>query len=128
MDTTSWQLFAEVFCDELNEDNDLQIEQNKEIPSPSVEFKVSSAGFKDVSPETPSTSTTREVSPTTSNMKTEIHSIQNQSENKTSIEKQQSGKLQRVLSELKIAAIPIPEHLRQRLIEIVRNNIDAFAG
>ena len=87
----------EVFCDELNEQNDLQIEQNKEIPSPLIEFKVSSAGFKDISPKTPSTSATREVTPSTSNMKTEIHSIQNQSENKTSIKQQQSGKLQREL-------------------------------
>ena len=40
----------------------------------------------------------------------------------------QSGKLQRVLSDLKIAARPIPDKLRKRLIEVVRENLDAFAA
>ena len=40
----------------------------------------------------------------------------------------QLGKLQRVLADLKIATFPIPENLRTRLIEVVCNNLEAFAG
>ena len=40
----------------------------------------------------------------------------------------QSGKLERVLAKLKIAALPIPDHLRKRLIEVFRKNLDAFAA
>ena len=43
-------------------------------------------------------------------------------------EPDQSGKLQRVLADLKIAALPIPDKLRKRLIEVVRENLDAFAA
>ena len=39
-------------------------------------------------------------------------------------EPDQSGKLQRVLSDLKIAALPIPHELRKRLIEVDRENLD----
>ena len=40
----------------------------------------------------------------------------------------QSGKLQQVLADLKIATLPIPGTLRQRLVEVVRENLDAFAA
>ena len=40
----------------------------------------------------------------------------------------QTGKLYSVFAELKIAALPIPENLRKRLIEVVRENLDAFAA
>ena len=43
-------------------------------------------------------------------------------------ETDQSGKLQRVLLDLKIAALPIPDELCKRLIEVVRENLDAFAA
>ena len=46
----------------------------------------------------------------------------------TQKEPDQSGKLQRVLSDLKIAVYPIPDELRKRLIEVVRENLDAFAA
>ena len=39
-----------------------------------------------------------------------------------------SGKLQRVLGDLMIAALPIPEELCKRLIEVVREYLDAFAA
>ena len=42
-------------------------------------------------------------------------------------EPDQLRKLQRVLSDLKIAALPIPEELRKRLIEVVHENLDACA-
>ena len=43
-------------------------------------------------------------------------------------EPDQSDKLRRVLAYLKIAALPIPDELCKRLIEVVRANIDAFAA
>ena len=43
-------------------------------------------------------------------------------------EQDHSGKLQRVLADHKIAALPIPDHLRKRLVEVVRKNLDAFAA
>ena len=43
-------------------------------------------------------------------------------------ESEQSGKLQRVLADLKVATVKIPEKLRNRLIEVVRENLDAFAA
>ncbi len=43
-------------------------------------------------------------------------------------EPSQSGKLQRVLADLKIAALPIPDELRKRLIQVVPKNLDAFAA
>ena len=41
---------------------------------------------------------------------------------------EQSGKLWRVLSDLKVATLKIFEKLRKRLIEVVRTNLDAFAA
>ena len=41
---------------------------------------------------------------------------------------EQSGKLQKVLTELKLAALNIPDSIRKRLIQVVKKNIDAFAG
>ncbi len=43
-------------------------------------------------------------------------------------EPNQSGKLQRVLADLEIAALPFPQKLRKRLVEVVRENLDAFAA
>ena len=40
----------------------------------------------------------------------------------------QSGKLQHVLADLMIAVLLIPEQLRKRQIEVVRENLDAFAA
>ena len=40
----------------------------------------------------------------------------------------QSGKLQRVLADLQSETLAIPETLRNRLIEVVRDNLEAFAG
>ena len=43
-------------------------------------------------------------------------------------ESAQSGKRQRVLEDLKVATLKIPEELRKQLIEVVRENVDAFAA
>ena len=40
----------------------------------------------------------------------------------------QKGKIQTVLSELKVSELPVPEHLRREVVEIVRDCIDAFAA
>ena len=45
-----------------------------------------------------------------------------------SSEPAQTGKLQKILADLKIATLPIPESLRRRLICLVRSNLDAFAA
>ena len=48
------------------------------------------------------------------------HSTSNKTNEITNSDEQdQSGMLQRVLANLKIAALPIPDKLRKRLIEVV---------
>ena len=39
-----------------------------------------------------------------------------------------SGKLQRVLADLKVSTLPIPEEIKQQLIRVVSANLAAFAG
>ena len=46
----------------------------------------------------------------------------------TFTELNQSGKLQRVLADFKIATLPISEKLRRRLVQVVRENLDAFGA
>ena len=50
------------------------------------------------------------------------------SETPTPNEPDQSGKLQRVLANLKIAALIIPDELLKRLVQVVRENLAAFAA
>ena len=40
----------------------------------------------------------------------------------------QSGKIQQVLAELKVSSLTVSELLRRRLVDVVRENIDAFAA
>ena len=40
----------------------------------------------------------------------------------------QSGRVQQVLAELKVSSLPVSEVLRRRLVDMVRENIDAFAA
>ena len=39
----------------------------------------------------------------------------------------QRGKVQQVLAELKVSSLPVSEELRRRLVDVVRENINAFA-
>ncbi len=41
---------------------------------------------------------------------------------------QQTGKSQKVLADLRVSTLPIPEQVRKRLVEVVKKNIDAFAA
>ncbi len=45
-----------------------------------------------------------------------------------STQSDKSGQLQRVLADLKVTSLPISEQLRKRLVQIVRENQDAFAA
>ena len=40
----------------------------------------------------------------------------------------QTGKLQKVLADLRVASLPIPDGIRRRLIEVVKEALNAFAG
>ncbi len=40
----------------------------------------------------------------------------------------QTGKLQKVLADLRVASLPIPDEIRQRLIDVVKEALSAFAG
>ena len=40
----------------------------------------------------------------------------------------QTGKVKQVLAELKVSGLPVSEALRRRLVDVVRENIDAFAA
>ena len=40
----------------------------------------------------------------------------------------QNGKVPQVLAELKVSGLPVSEVLRRRLVDVVRENIDAFAA
>ena len=40
----------------------------------------------------------------------------------------QAGKLQKVLADLRVATLPILEQVRKRLVEVVKENINAFAA
>ena len=40
----------------------------------------------------------------------------------------QSGKLQKGLADLRVAILPIPEQVRKRLVEVVKENLNAFAA
>ena len=40
----------------------------------------------------------------------------------------QTGKLQKVLADLRVATLPIPEQVRKRLVEIDKANLNAFAA
>ena len=41
---------------------------------------------------------------------------------------EQTGKLPKVLADLKIATLKIDEQIRKQLIQVVKKNLDAFAG
>ena len=40
----------------------------------------------------------------------------------------QAGKLQQVLADLRVATLPIQEQVRKRLVEVVKENLNAFAA
>ena len=40
----------------------------------------------------------------------------------------QTGKLQKVLADLRVAALPLSEEIRRRVVAVVKANLDAFAG
>ena len=40
----------------------------------------------------------------------------------------QAGKLQNVFADLRVATLPIPEQVRKRLVEVVKENLNAFAA
>ena len=44
------------------------------------------------------------------------------------IHEPQTGKLQKVLADLRVATLSIPEQVRKQLVEVVKENLDAFAG
>ena len=41
---------------------------------------------------------------------------------------QQTGKLQKVLTDLRVSTLPIPKQVRKRLVEVVKENLGAFAA
>ena len=41
---------------------------------------------------------------------------------------QQTGKLQKGLADLRVSTLPIPDQVRKRLVEVVKENLDAFAA
>jgi transposase InsO family protein len=41
---------------------------------------------------------------------------------------EQTGKLQKVLAEMRVATLPVPEQVQQKLVEVVKSNLDAFAA
>ena len=44
------------------------------------------------------------------------------------IREQQTGKLQKMLADLRVSTLPIPEQMRKRLVEVYKKNFDAFAA
>ena len=40
--------------------------------------------------------------------------------------KQQTGKLQKVLADLRVSTLPIPEQVRMQLVEVVKEKLDAL--
>ncbi len=44
------------------------------------------------------------------------------------ISEQQTGKLQKVLADLRVSTVPIPDQVRKRLVEVIKENLDAFAA
>ena len=86
-----------------------------------------------VEPECPKLHQTEDPSHTSSIAPVAVKPLAQSETNKKSRtttlkEPDQSGKLQRVLADLKIAVLPIPDELRKCLIEVVRENLDAFAA
>ena len=41
---------------------------------------------------------------------------------------QQTGKLQKVFADLRVSTLPIPEQVRKRLVEVIKENLCAFAA
>ena len=41
---------------------------------------------------------------------------------------QQTGTLQKVLTDRRVSTLPIPEQVRKRLVEVVKENLGAFAA
>ena len=86
-----------------------------------------------VGPEGPELHQTDDPSQTSSFAPVSVKPLAQSETNKTSgtttlKEPDQSGKLEHVLADLKIAVFPIPDELSKRLIEVVRENLDAFAA
>ena len=104
--------------------DDSDIEQHKEAS----EGQALSLG-----PEGPKLHQTDDPSHTSSIASVAVKPLAYSETNKTSgtttlKEGDQSGKLQHVLADLKIAVLPIPDELHKRLLEFVWEKLDAFAA
>ena len=98
-----------------------QVGELDEDETPSVE----SEGLR--LPQTYDPNHTPTISPVAS-VSPEPSTLTETSKPDTFTEPNQSGKLQRVLADLKIATLHISEQLRRRLVQVIRKNLDAFAA